>query len=551
MTHRSPHTDAGDVAAPWELTTGEASAVSELLDALQTALKMRAATDAFIAYAHAELQNIAAAQAARGRVSTEDEDFAYRSMAAEVATATNVSQNAAKKSLASAWDLIDRYPRTRESLRDGLISEAHARAIADVGRRLSTQEARSEYESRVLAHATTETVFHTRRIAKLISDRIEPATLDERCDRAVARRTVWGTDLDDGISELGAILPSEVAHGIHDRLTAMGRAVKRATAAAERKGEGLPSSAESRTASGDAPHDRRSHVDTEPGAVGDDRDAATTATAAAASTSAATATTTTTAAATTTATTTATAASASASDSASASVSVSASDDDDHDDHDDRTLRQLSADLLADIMLTGTPTAHQLHTPGSEALGAIRATVQITISAETLIGSADSDAAPPLLDGDATVHPDRARRLARDAPAWARLFVRPESGDVIATDTYRPTAAQRRLVVSRDGSCRFPGCAVPARSCDIDHVIDHARGGPTSTDNLGCLCRAHHTLEHQTPWKVTRTSAGAYEWTSPAGRPARTEPRSRVRFQHLTPDELFAQTPTAADQTGF
>lgn len=63
--------------------------------------------------------------------------------------------------------------------------------------------------------------------------------------------------------------------------------------------------------------------------------------------------------------------------------------------------------------------------------------------------------------------------------------------------TYKPSAALRRLVVARDGTCRFPGCQVSANRCDLDHVksFDHndpLRGGLTREDNLIALCRHHH-----------------------------------------------------------
>lgn len=63
--------------------------------------------------------------------------------------------------------------------------------------------------------------------------------------------------------------------------------------------------------------------------------------------------------------------------------------------------------------------------------------------------------------------------------------------------TYKPSAALRRLVAARDGTCRFPGCQVSARRCDLDHVIpfdhnDPLRGGLTREDNLIALCRHHH-----------------------------------------------------------
>lgn len=63
--------------------------------------------------------------------------------------------------------------------------------------------------------------------------------------------------------------------------------------------------------------------------------------------------------------------------------------------------------------------------------------------------------------------------------------------------TYAPSASLRRLVVARDGTCRFPGCNVSAHKCDLDHVTPFAHdhpllGGLTREDNLIALCRRHH-----------------------------------------------------------
>ncbi|GEB96082.1 ATP-binding cassette domain-containing protein [Microbacterium lacticum] len=46
---------------------------------------------------------------------------------------------------------------------------------------------------------------------------------------------------------------------------------------------------------------------------------------------------------------------------------------------------------------------------------------------------------------------------------------------------------QRRAIALRDGGCVIPGCATPAGWCEIHHVTEHARGGPTHTDN-GTSC---------------------------------------------------------------
>ncbi|MBO0982223.1 HNH endonuclease signature motif containing protein, partial [Microbacterium sp. SD291] len=45
------------------------------------------------------------------------------------------------------------------------------------------------------------------------------------------------------------------------------------------------------------------------------------------------------------------------------------------------------------------------------------------------------------------------------------------------------TIHQRRAIIARDKECLIPGCHVPAEWCEIHHVIEHARGGPTCTDN--------------------------------------------------------------------
>ncbi|HEY9308872.1 MAG TPA: DUF222 domain-containing protein [Microbacterium sp.] len=51
---------------------------------------------------------------------------------------------------------------------------------------------------------------------------------------------------------------------------------------------------------------------------------------------------------------------------------------------------------------------------------------------------------------------------------------------------------QRKAIGARDGGCVIPGCTVPAAWCEVHHVIDWAKGGPTSVDNGVLLCWHHH-----------------------------------------------------------
>lgn len=85
-----------------------------------------------------------------------------------------------------------------------------------------------------------------------------------------------------------------------------------------------------------------------------------------------------------------------------------------------------------------------------------------------------------------------------------------------ATHTYRPDVRLRAYVQGRDGTCRFPGCNVPARRCDIDHVIPFPPG-PTTPDNLHCLCRHHHNLKTERKVHPTLHPDGSVMWTFPSG----------------------------------
>ncbi|MGL3149980.1 DUF222 domain-containing protein [Microbacterium sp. A82] len=81
---------------------------------------------------------------------------------------------------------------------------------------------------------------------------------------------------------------------------------------------------------------------------------------------------------------------------------------------------------------------------------------------------------------------------------------------------------QRRAIVLRDRKCLIPGCAIRAEWCEIHHVIDHAQGGPTHTDNGVPLCWHHHRTLDENIWEV-RMRAGRPEirgphWWDPFGK---------------------------------
>jgi hypothetical protein len=102
----------------------------------------------------------------------------------------------------------------------------------------------------------------------------------------------------------------------------------------------------------------------------------------------------------------------------------------------------------------------------------------------------------------------------------AKVTIRPvlDLGEHLQVPGYTPSPTLRRQVELTHPECVFPHCHRPSTGCDLDHVIPHARGGPTCSCNLVPLCRRHHRLKTHAGWRLERAGHRLFVWTSPLGR---------------------------------
>jgi hypothetical protein len=432
----------------------------------------------------------------------------------EVAVALQLSSSAASNLLVESVLLTERLPATLAALRKGRLSWRHAQVMTDLVARLS-DELRPVAEERLLARIEGKTPSQLRVAARRVVQRLDAEALARRVVEAVRGRRVGVYPGDDGMATLSAVLPVPVARAVQDALRQYAEA-----AAAEgdertldqRMVDCLVDLVLRPGAHGMAPVQARltvvAAVETllgsdEPGEVDGDLVPA-------------------------------------------------------------EMVRQLAAAL--GLIDTAVPAGarhvrdedvvpRDARTDGERARSGVGARPEgegapsDQGTARPAGGAASSDRAGR---GPIPVNPGAVAALSSllrtRSVAGTALAHRPHvalvdelSGQLVAlTDAiglrrgsalgppgessgYRPEDGLDRFVRLRDRRCRFPGCRARPMRCDLDHTVPWPYG-PTSSDNLCCLCRHHHRLRHQAPgWRLRGLADGGLEWTTPGGIVATTD----------------------------
>ncbi|MGK3950075.1 DUF222 domain-containing protein [Microbacterium sp. K2] len=208
---------------------------------------------------------------------------------------------------------------------------------------------------------------------------------------------------------------------------------------------------------------------------------------------------------------------------------------------DDRTAAQKRHDALAAAL---TIAARHKDVP---TLGGASPVLVVTVDAKELAhgsafgagagaGAADACAGAAAGNGGWATIPGSGAHVpvsvaAQVACSGAIQRVLMDEGRIIGiTTTDRVfTVHQRRAIIARDKECLIPGCHVPASWCEIHHVTEHARGGPTHTDNGVPLCWWHHRSLGTSGWEI-RMNDGLPQVRGPAW----WDPEQRWRTPRLS-----------------
>lgn len=106
------------------------------------------------------------------------------------------------------------------------------------------------------------------------------------------------------------------------------------------------------------------------------------------------------------------------------------------------------------------------------------------------------------LDNGEHIPMSQVRKIACDSGIIPMLLGSRSQVHDVGRKTRSINAGLRRVLVTRDRGCTFPGCTRPPRHCEAHHVRHWSDGGETNLANLALLCRRHHDLVHHSEWQI-------------------------------------------------
>jgi len=452
---------------------------ASLVDFLAAGERLKAWVDARQVAATLELSGRCARLRGVGSGGPEAGEMPVEAMAAaEIAPALRLCTRSAEERVRLAGALV-RLAGTRGLLAAGELTLVKARVIVEAVAPLGDAEA-AAVEARVLPRAPGQTVGQLQAALRRAVLAVDTAAAEARRVQARRRRGVWRRAIEDGMGLLTYVGALEDVEAAYQWISALARQAQHTDRAAARDGCGATARGEDSAHTGPAgPADYRRDAYEDLGdphaGSGDD-------------------------------------------------LGEDLADPGDPGDPGDpvvRTLEQCRADVLAELGRLGLAGRLPFAAPGGCGCGRLpteqgrRPQIRVVVAASTLLGEDDE---PGELIGVGPLSAAAARAVAAEG-TWQRLLVEPGSGRLLelAVDTHDPPQQMRDFVVTRDATCRSPGCRAPASRCDLDYTKEYPCG-PTCVGNLCALCRRHHRIKTLTDTRVLGDGRGGLTWTMPSGK---------------------------------
>jgi hypothetical protein len=198
--------------------------VAEIVDGIATLDRMAAGLAAMRFQLVADAQRMALIS--DGVMGTSDPELTRRAFRAELASALRIPEPTAERLCSEAESLVHDLPATLDALREGRLSERHARVLIDHLGPLEADD-REAIERVAIPLAATLTVAKFDRRVRVLRERRAPERAVERHRAARDNRDVSLAPGRDGMAWLTAFLPAVDAVAIHTRIDATARAMRR------------------------------------------------------------------------------------------------------------------------------------------------------------------------------------------------------------------------------------------------------------------------------------------------------------------------------------
>ncbi|MBB2769971.1 UNVERIFIED_ORG: hypothetical protein GGE11_000866 [Mycolicibacterium obuense] len=177
-------------------------------------------------------------------------------------------------------------------------------------------------------------------------------------------------------------------------------------------------------------------------------------------------------------------------------------------DNDHRTLAQRQHDAMVAIGRIALMSGELGQLNGLPVSIIIRTTLE-DLESRAGVGTTGGGTVVPIAD---------VIRMAGHANHYLAVF---DGATGSALDLFRAkrtaSAAQRIMLIARDGGCTKPCCTVGAYGCQVHHVdADWSDGGNTNVDELGLACGAdNRSVDKDGGWSTRMNDHCDVEWIPP------------------------------------